>query len=740
MRSRSAICGRGSTAFSPLGERRVAALARTDADGVEDLGDEDLAVADLARAGGLDDRIEGGVEILIADDDLDAHLREEVDGVGGAAVEVGAAHLATVAPHSLAAQAPDIGGFEGILNRLQTIHPDERLDSLHRKEDTWDKVLGDKGQGTKVDDGFVPSLPVPCPFTPFLMPLPRLTVLLFALAALFGGAGAILALRFGEENATLGVFAALAFVGAGIVAGRGESDAAGVLRARTREAAALQARVEQQRRTVDALAEGLDSALFICDRSGRILYANPPARRLFGNESPAGMGLLAATRNEELEGLLSGTTGGGVRRAEIAFSYPQEWIGLAQTWEEPTERRVFVSVYEITELRRLERMRRDFVANVSHELRTPMTIIRGYAETLLDESPPTAETSGRMLPRIMAEIDRLASLVGDLLTLSVSESGTARKEPCDLAEVVLSVVERLEAKAREKGLVLEYEGPEELWTAANPAQIGQVALNLVDNALNYTAQGSVTVGLRAEENRAVLTVRVYGVRDRPAARRAGLRTVLSGGSRAESGDGGNGLGPQYRAAYRGGARRHGGGGEHGGRGFDVPDGVAVGVGDVASGRWPPPWGRVGWGWVPIPTRCLVSLINDADKDIPLSIRCDRRFPLTPSPSFPEGEEGSLLVSGEEGRGGEIARAVDGGDRDDSLELVLADPVDGRGQNMGMDLPVILASRRPHRAAGSLGSASFHAQPVIPSVKRSAVGAAGGTASSQGEAGGRASST
>ena len=343
------------------------------------------------------------------------------------------------------------------------------------------------------------------------MSLPRLTVLLVALAGLFGGAGLILGWQGGGEAAILGAFAAFAFVGAGIVAGRAESDAAGLLRSRARDAATLEARVEQQRRTVDALAEGLDAALFILDRTGRILYANPPARRLFGNDAPAGLSLLAATRNEELVGLLSGTTGGGVRRAEIVFAYPQEWTGLAQAWEEPTERRVFVSVYEITELRRLERMRKDFVANVSHELRTPMTIIRGYAETLLDENPPTAATSGRMLPRIVAEIDRLASIVADLLTLSVSESGTAKKEPCDLVEVVLSVVERLEAKAREKGLSLQYEGPEELLAGANPAQIGQVAMNLVDNALNYTAEGSVRVGLRAEGEWAVLTVRDTGM-------------------------------------------------------------------------------------------------------------------------------------------------------------------------------------------------------------------------------------
>ena len=198
-------------------------------------------------------------------------------------------------------------------------------------------------------------------------------------------------------------------------------------------------------------------------------------------------------------------------RGEIVFAYPHEWTGLASAWRDAAEDRVFVSVYEITELRRLERSRRDFVANVSHELRTPMTIIRGYAETLLDEDPPTAETAGRMLPRIIAEVDRLSTITQDLLILSVAESNPVRKQRCDLAEVVRGVTTQLGPKAAEKGLELTYEGEESLPIQANPAQVGQVALNLVDNALNYTPKGSVRVNLVQEGDRAVLTVEDTGL-------------------------------------------------------------------------------------------------------------------------------------------------------------------------------------------------------------------------------------
>lgn len=259
----------------------------------------------------------------------------------------------------------------------------------------------------------------------------------------------------------------------------------------------LQGQLEQQSRSVDALADGLEVAVFMCDSKANVLYANRRAKELFSFENPIGRTLLAITLSYDLEQLVMGALSEKeTRRAEVSFTYPDERMGLATAWVADDDgRRAFLSIYEITDLRRLERVRQDFVANVSHELRTPMTLIRAMAETLLDESPPTEETAARYLPRIISEVDRLSTITQDLLILSAAESNPVRKHPCDIAEVFRTVLVQLESKADEKGLALAYVGPDNLNIEANKAQMTQVALNLIDNAINYTPSGSVTVNV-----------------------------------------------------------------------------------------------------------------------------------------------------------------------------------------------------------------------------------------------------
>lgn len=270
--------------------------------------------------------------------------------------------------------------------------------------------------------------------------------------------------------------------------------------------------LQQQRELVDTLAEGLDAALFTCDLRAVIQFANPTALELFELSRPEGQSLLAVTLSVELERIAVAARESDVAiHEEVTFTYPRERIGQVTAWRDPAKTRLFVSVYDVTDLRRLERSRRDFVANVSHELRTPMTIIRAYAETMLDENPPTRETTERMLPRIITEVDRLTTISQDLLVLSMAESNAVRKQTCDLAEVVRRVVAQLEPKAARKGLRLSFEGPEELVMQANPAQMGQVAINLIDNALNYTLSGSVDAKLELRGDEATLEVRDTGI-------------------------------------------------------------------------------------------------------------------------------------------------------------------------------------------------------------------------------------
>lgn len=270
--------------------------------------------------------------------------------------------------------------------------------------------------------------------------------------------------------------------------------------------------LQRHKQALDGLAEGLKSALFVCDFKAGIQYANHRALEMFRFEAPAGRSILAVTISYELEQLvLNASREEGALEAELSFSFPEDRTTLARAWREPNGDRVFVSLYDITELRRLERVRQDFVANVSHELRTPLAAIRSLAETLHDEPRAALEKRSDYLQRIVSEVDRLSLVVSDLLVLSAAESGPVRKQACDIAAAIRACVALLEDKARAKNLDVSYSGPEQLTIEANGAQLNQVFINLIDNAINYTAEGKVEVEARLEDQEVVVEVSDTGV-------------------------------------------------------------------------------------------------------------------------------------------------------------------------------------------------------------------------------------
>ncbi|CAN5578094.1 hypothetical protein BH11ARM2_BH11ARM2_24120 [soil metagenome] len=270
----------------------------------------------------------------------------------------------------------------------------------------------------------------------------------------------------------------------------------------------LQERLDRQQATVDDLADQLDMGLFICDRKGTVRYANRRAIHLFGLPEMHTRPLLALTLSNDLEKLVHRVSEGEAASSEITFVYPQDWVGLAKAWT-GSDGMVFLSVFEITDLRRLERIRTDFVANVSHEMRTPMTIIRAMSETLLDDED--GELKERYLTKIISEVDRLSTISQDLLVLSAAESNPVRKQSCDLAGVLRDAGNQLRGKAESKGLELGFCGPDRLVLEANPAQMIQVALNLIENAINYTPEGGVRIALCRDENTATFSVTDSGI-------------------------------------------------------------------------------------------------------------------------------------------------------------------------------------------------------------------------------------
>lgn len=243
-----------------------------------------------------------------------------------------------------------------------------------------------------------------------------------------------------------------------------------------------------------ALADGLEDALFVCDLKGTVRFANRRALKLFGFDTAEGKSVLAVTLSHDIERLVAEVAQSGVeRRSEVELHLAEPLIVVAKAWPGHGEQ-VLLGVQDLTDLRHLERVRRDFVANVSHELRTPLSVIRALAETLQDD--PEAETlKAGYLGKIVSEVDRLTTISNDLLVLSGAESRAVDRQSCDIAETFRSAMEQSRAKADAKSLTLAYHGPKTCLVQANPTQMAQVAGNLIENALNYTSEGRVDVTL-----------------------------------------------------------------------------------------------------------------------------------------------------------------------------------------------------------------------------------------------------
>ena len=169
-----------------------------------------------------------------------------------------------------------------------------------------------------------------------------------------------------------------------------------------------------------------------------------------------------------------------------------------------------VTFLDVTEIRRLEMVRRDFVANASHELKTPLTAMRGFAETLLEGDPPP-DLRRNFLSSIRSNTLRLQRLVDDLLDLSRLESGgwIAKEEVVDLAPLVREVWAELADRAEERGITFLLEGDAPV--VADEQGLEQIFKNLLDNAIRYTpGEGTITVVVESEEVRVKVAVRDTG--------------------------------------------------------------------------------------------------------------------------------------------------------------------------------------------------------------------------------------
>jgi two-component system phosphate regulon sensor histidine kinase PhoR len=259
-----------------------------------------------------------------------------------------------------------------------------------------------------------------------------------------------------------------------------------------------------------------EEGLIVLDRDGRIVAANAAARE-FAALTPEceGRRLVDLVAWPALAAAVATATRGGAVEPweqDAASASGRTLVVRAQALTDG----VVVGIDDQSRLRRLESLRRDFVANVSHELKTPLAAIQGFVETLLDDVEMPAGTRHRFLERIARQAERLSTLVADLLTLSRldAEGGRAAPgHPCSLIAVLRETVRDLQPLADKRTISLSLSLPaESVWVRAEREALRQVAGNLIDNAIKYTPPGgAVRVALAARGAVARLEVADTGI-------------------------------------------------------------------------------------------------------------------------------------------------------------------------------------------------------------------------------------
>ncbi len=244
-----------------------------------------------------------------------------------------------------------------------------------------------------------------------------------------------------------------------------------------------------------AVLESLEEGVLALDERGSVVRINERARQILNVSAPLPFGRELLPRDHVLRRAVDeALRGEATASAEVTLH--ERTISLAS--RPLSTRGAVVTVLDLTLLRRLETVRRDFVANVSHELKTPLTVVTGYAETLLDESIP-AEQRRRFVTTIRDNAHRMQRIVDDLLDLSRIESGVWRPNVASIAVagVAREVLDVLRPAAEAKGLTLGLDvQPGASPVPADPTAFRQIVANLVENAVRYTASGSVMVRAR----------------------------------------------------------------------------------------------------------------------------------------------------------------------------------------------------------------------------------------------------
>lgn len=271
----------------------------------------------------------------------------------------------------------------------------------------------------------------------------------------------------------------------------------------------------------EIILSNMAEAVIAIDDESKIIFVNSASEKIFNFSQPLVIGeyLWKVIRNEELLNLFSlAKSNGKILNQEINFYFPFRKIFRVSISSFKIKNRssgLVMIFHDITELKKLEQVKIDFVANVSHELRTPLTNVKGYIETLKNGAINDLKVAKEFLEILDQQTDKINNIINDLLLLSHLESGEANISltAVDVSEVVRKVFESFRDRIEEKKLKLNIKIPSQLSPVkANRNYLEQVFNNLLDNAIKFTpAGGEINISARSLGNKVEMEVKDNGI-------------------------------------------------------------------------------------------------------------------------------------------------------------------------------------------------------------------------------------
>lgn len=265
----------------------------------------------------------------------------------------------------------------------------------------------------------------------------------------------------------------------------------------------------QQKEELKSIIDSLQEGLLVLDKEGRVIRSNESFREIIGNQAVEGKLYWEIIRNPRLAELLKNA---GERREKFLEELTLEGKVFMCSGAPLEGGEGIVSVfYDITEIKNVEKVKKDFVSNVSHELRTPLTSIKGYAETLRKEIDTA--TGKKYLETIERNTDRLINIVNDLLLLSnLEEKAALELEDIDLGGLLENVIRIFDQRLKDKHLSFLIDVKDHLPPIkADRFKLEQMLVNLLDNAVKYTDRGEITVSMDVHDKKVYIQVKDTGI-------------------------------------------------------------------------------------------------------------------------------------------------------------------------------------------------------------------------------------